>query len=131
MAQAMTEAAHWDCGGWCGNRHIARPESNSTPERAMELLLEKARLVFGDQDWSAWEWSAREYAGARHASSRSSGTMECGRDLIRVMQRPADSGSLLPRRLLYSSRRSRPRASASTSNTTKPARAARSRGSWR
>jgi hypothetical protein len=27
----------------------------------MELLLQKARLVFGDQAWSAWEWSAREY----------------------------------------------------------------------
>ena len=24
----------------------------------MDLLLEKARLVFGEQDWSAWEWSA-------------------------------------------------------------------------
>jgi hypothetical protein len=31
------------------------------PEAAMDLLLEKARLVHGDQDWSTWEWSAREY----------------------------------------------------------------------
>ena len=27
----------------------------------MDLLLSKARLVFGEQDWSAWEWSTREY----------------------------------------------------------------------
>jgi hypothetical protein len=51
--------------------HIARPEANSTPERAMELLLGKARLVFGEQDWSTWEWSAREY-GTREP--RPSGT---------------------------------------------------------
>jgi hypothetical protein len=55
----MTDVAHWDCWGWRGDRHIARPEPNSTPERAMEMLLEKARLVFGEQDWSTWEWSAR------------------------------------------------------------------------
>ena len=40
---------------------ISRPEPNSTPDGATELLLQKARLVFGEQDWSAWEWSAREY----------------------------------------------------------------------
>jgi hypothetical protein len=34
------------------------------PERAMEQLLEKVRLVHGEQDWSAWSWEAREY-GAR------------------------------------------------------------------
>jgi hypothetical protein len=27
----------------------------------MDLLLEKARLVFGEQDWSAWAWTATEY----------------------------------------------------------------------
>jgi hypothetical protein len=27
----------------------------------MELLMDKARLVFGEQDWSTWQWSAREY----------------------------------------------------------------------
>jgi len=27
----------------------------------MDLLLEKARMVFGEQDWSTCEWSAREY----------------------------------------------------------------------
>ncbi|MGZ3460084.1 MAG: hypothetical protein ACXU86_16455 [Archangium sp.] len=42
-------------------RHVDRPEPNSSPERAMDLLLEKIRLVFGEQDWSTWEWSAREY----------------------------------------------------------------------
>jgi hypothetical protein len=57
----MSEIAHWDCWGSCGMRHTDRPEPNSTPERAMGLLLEKARLVFGEQDWSTWEWSAREY----------------------------------------------------------------------
>jgi hypothetical protein len=30
----------------------------------MELLPQKARLGFGDQDWSAWTWEAREYATA-------------------------------------------------------------------
>lgn len=49
----MSELAHWDCWGWRGNRTVSRPEPNSKPEAAMELLLEKARLVFGDQDWSA------------------------------------------------------------------------------
>jgi hypothetical protein len=61
-----SQLAHWDSWGWCGNRHIARPEPNSTPERAMELLLEKAKLVFGEQDWSTWEWSAREYGTSDH-----------------------------------------------------------------
>jgi hypothetical protein len=41
---------------------VSRPEPNSTPERAMDLLIEKVRLVHGEQDWSSWEWSAREYA---------------------------------------------------------------------
>ena len=63
----MTELAHWDCWGSCGMRHLDRPEPNSTPEAAMELLLQKARLVFGDQDWSAWTWEAREYATGTRA----------------------------------------------------------------
>jgi hypothetical protein len=41
-------------------RHVDRPEPNSTPERAMDLLLEKARLVFGDQGWSAREYGTRD-----------------------------------------------------------------------
>jgi hypothetical protein len=55
------DVAHWDCWGWSGMKTVSRPEPNSTPERAMELLLEKARLVFGEQDWSAWAWTATEY----------------------------------------------------------------------
>ena len=27
----------------------------------MNLLFAKARLLFGEQDWSPWEWVAREY----------------------------------------------------------------------
>jgi drug/metabolite transporter (DMT)-like permease len=34
----------------------ARAEQHS--ERAMDLLLEKARLVFGEQDWSTWDKEA-------------------------------------------------------------------------
>ena len=60
-ANEVSEVAHWDGGGGCGNRTVSRPEANSTPDRAMDLLLEKARLVFGDQDWSSWEWKAQEY----------------------------------------------------------------------
>lgn len=37
---------------------VSRPEPNRTPEAAMELPLQKARLVFG-------EWSAGEY-GSNH-----------------------------------------------------------------
>jgi hypothetical protein len=60
----MNQTAHWDCWGSGGMRHVDRPEPNTSPEAAMELLLEKARLVFGEQDWSSWEWSAREYGTA-------------------------------------------------------------------
>ena len=56
------ELAHWDCWAWLGSRTISRPEPNSTPERAMQLLLEKVRLVHGEQDWAVWTWEAREYA---------------------------------------------------------------------
>ena len=59
----MPEIAHWDCWGWCGDRHISRAEPNSTPEAAMDLLLEKARLMLGEQDWSTWQWSARTAPG--------------------------------------------------------------------
>ena len=58
MAEGL---AQWDCWASCGNRVVSLPEPNSTPERAMELLLERARLVFGEQDWAAWEWEAKEY----------------------------------------------------------------------
>jgi hypothetical protein len=27
----------------------------------MELLLAQARLIYGEQDWSAWSWEAKEY----------------------------------------------------------------------
>jgi hypothetical protein len=43
-------------------RHTDRPEPNSTPDAAMELLLQKAKLINGEQDWPAWTWEAREYA---------------------------------------------------------------------
>jgi hypothetical protein len=66
----VSELAHCDCWGWCGDRTVSRPEPNSTPEAAMELLLEKARLVFGEQDWSTWEWSAREYGTSTRSASR-------------------------------------------------------------
>jgi hypothetical protein len=59
----MSELAHWDCWGWCGMKTVSRPEANSTPDhrlrprrghqRAMGLLLEKAKLVFGKREW--WE----------------------------------------------------------------------------
>ena len=47
----MNETAHWDCWAWSGNRTVSRPEPSTTPEHAMELLLDKVRLVHGDQDW--------------------------------------------------------------------------------
>jgi hypothetical protein len=34
----MSELSHWECWGWCADRTVSRPEPNSTPERAMELL---------------------------------------------------------------------------------------------
>jgi hypothetical protein len=30
----------------------------------MELLLAQARLIYGEQDWSAWSWEAKEYGTA-------------------------------------------------------------------
>lgn len=44
------EVAHWDCWGWCGDRHINRPEPNSTPEHAMDLLLLPATVASGGRD---------------------------------------------------------------------------------
>ena len=61
----MSDLAHWDCWGWCGDRTVSRPEPNSTPAHAMDLLLEKVRLVFGEKGWSTWEWIAREYGTAQ------------------------------------------------------------------
>lgn len=55
----MTEVSHWDCRGWCGMKTVSRPEPNSTPEQAMDLLLEKVRLVFGEHDWCAPSTSPR------------------------------------------------------------------------
>jgi len=81
MSPAML-VAHWDCRGSCGMRHIDRPEPNSSPEWAMDLLLEKAKLVFGEQDWSAWEWTPANTATASAELSRSSGMTEPGRGPI-------------------------------------------------
>jgi len=55
------ELAHWDSWGWLGDRTVCRPEPSTAPEQAMDLLLEKTRLIHGEQDWSAWTWEAREY----------------------------------------------------------------------
>ena len=57
----MDELAHWDCSALHGNTTVSRPEPNSTPEQAVALLLEKIRLVHGEQDWPTWKWEAREY----------------------------------------------------------------------
>jgi hypothetical protein len=57
----VSKLAHWDCWGSPGTMHVDRPEPNTTPERAMELLLEKARLILGEQDWAAWTWNAKDY----------------------------------------------------------------------
>jgi hypothetical protein len=55
--------SHWDCWGSHGEmQHVNKPVPNSTPEAAMDELPSKARFVFGDQDWSAWDWSAHAYA---------------------------------------------------------------------
>jgi hypothetical protein len=57
----VSELAPWDCWGWCRLRTGNRPTPNSTPELAMDLLLEQAMLIFRVQNWSEWEWSARDY----------------------------------------------------------------------
>ncbi|HET6984194.1 MAG TPA: site-specific integrase [Myxococcaceae bacterium] len=46
--------AHWDAWGFHGNRTISRAEPNSTPERALELLLDKARLIYGERNWKSY-----------------------------------------------------------------------------
>jgi hypothetical protein len=43
-------------------RHADTPTPDSTPEVAMDRLLEHVRLIYGEQDWSAWNWEAKEYA---------------------------------------------------------------------
>jgi hypothetical protein len=58
----VDDPAHWDCWGSLGDLHVNLPAPNSTPEAAMNSLLIKARLVFGEQDWAAWSWDAKEYA---------------------------------------------------------------------
>ena len=62
MKSGSADVAHWDCWGSRGElQHVNKPVPNSTPDAAMAELLVKARWVFGEQDWSAWEWEAREY----------------------------------------------------------------------
>jgi hypothetical protein len=56
------DLAHWDCWSSGGMRHADTPTPNSTPEVAMAALLEQCRLIYGEQDWSAWSWEAREFA---------------------------------------------------------------------
>jgi hypothetical protein len=58
---SVPELAHWYCWG-LGTKKVNLRVPNCTPEAAMELLLEKARLVHGEQPWSAWTWVAREFA---------------------------------------------------------------------
>jgi hypothetical protein len=53
--------SHWDAWGFSGNRTISRAEPNSTPERALDLLLEKARLIHGEQNWEDWFFEVREF----------------------------------------------------------------------
>jgi hypothetical protein len=64
------ELANWDCWSWNGDRTVSRPEPNTTPEHAMELLLVKVLLVHGQQDWTAWSWEAREYGTHEHRTIR-------------------------------------------------------------
>jgi hypothetical protein len=58
----MDGLTHWDCWGSCGMRHADTPTTNTTPEAAMERLLEHCRLIYGEQDWSGVE---RGGAGVR------------------------------------------------------------------
>jgi hypothetical protein len=63
-----TGLAHWDCwGSHVELEHVNKPVPDSTPEAAMAELLEKARWVFGVQDWSAWSWEGREFATGTRA----------------------------------------------------------------
>jgi len=48
----------------------------------MDLLLAKVMLVFGEQDWSAWDWTPANTATASAELSRSSGMTEPGRGPI-------------------------------------------------
>ena len=62
MVNALSDVSHWDCWGSCGMRHADTPTISTTPEVAMDRLLEHCRLIYGEQDWSAWSWEAREFA---------------------------------------------------------------------
>jgi hypothetical protein len=76
VADELNEVAHWDCWGSCGMRHADTPSTNTTPEAAMDRLLEHVRLIYGEQDWSSWQWIAREYGTRRDlpgSANRASG----------------------------------------------------------
>jgi hypothetical protein len=61
MADDEGELSHWDCWTTDGEmKHADCPTPNSMPEKAMERLLEHVRLIYGEQDWSAWSWEAKE-----------------------------------------------------------------------
>jgi hypothetical protein len=48
VVEPLSEVAHRDCRGSHSElEHVNKPVPNSTPEAAMELLLEKARLGAG------------------------------------------------------------------------------------
>ena len=109
-AGEMEQLAHWDCWGWLGDRTVSRPEPNSTPEHAMELLLKKVRLVHGEQDWSR---RARPFATCsrrpstcttRGATYRPGPLISCASGLRRgarspLEHRPAAAGRRTPRTL--------------------------------
>ena len=61
------DVSDWDGWAWRGDCVVNRPEPNCTPERALDLLLKKVWLLYGEQDWSEWSWELREYA---HATPR-------------------------------------------------------------
>jgi hypothetical protein len=41
---------------------------SSTAEPAMQALLVKARMLFGEREWGEWTWDAQEY-GTREPRS--------------------------------------------------------------
>ncbi len=80
-ASAFHPLDAWIAPRLLGNRTVSRPEPSSTPERAMELLLERVRLVHGEQDRQAWTWEAREYG------SRQKRMLRFGYEAGRFVQR--------------------------------------------
>jgi len=59
----MDERAHWDAWASDGEGlHCNRPSPSSTPEEAMEALLEMVRWRYGEQAWSSWQFWVVEYA---------------------------------------------------------------------